>query len=312
MPYLPANNSNPFKQSALLWRVELSLPFKAVGIFAEQLGECASSVSCFEEQASPHFESQPEDIWKLQLYCEQHPDSAELLRRIALLSASLNIFPPALTIAVVADTDWVSQVQDNFPPLYAGRYFVHGSHYKDIIPHTSYPLHIDAGRAFGTGEHETTYSCLQAIDKLAKKRHFSHMLDMGCGSGILAIAMAKTWKKPVVAVDIDTQSVQVTHNNARINRCSAFITAGLSNGYRSRLVRCNTPYDLIASNILAKPLVAFAPDLAKHLAPGGIAILSGLLTYQEQKVLAAHRMQGLRLVERIERNSWSTLILEHA
>lgn len=309
MPQLPANNSNPFKQGSAVWLVELCVPFAVMEVFAEGLAHFASSVSCFEDQVSAHFESQPDDIWKLHLYCEKKPDKEAIAQHIALLSASIAVQPPSFTLEILPDNDWVSRVQENFPPLHMSRYFVHGSHYQGKIPCGAYRLEIDAGRAFGTGEHETTSSCLQAIGWLAKRRHFSHMLDMGCGSGILALAMAKTWKNPVVAVDIDEQAVKISRENARINQVSSLISAGVSNGYNSRLVMHAAPYELIASNILAKPLVAFAPDLARNLAPNGVAILSGLLGYQERKVLSAHLQQGLRLIKRIKYNSWSTLLI---
>lgn len=306
---LSANNTNPFKQGSAVWVVELSVPFSVVEIFSEYLGNFASSVSCFEEQVSIYFESQPTDIWKIQLYYENKPDQETIASQISLVAASIKLPVPTFSLTLLPDNDWVSRVQENFPPLSVGRYFVHGSHYTDAIPFGSYRLQIDAGRAFGTGEHETTSSCLQAIDELAKQRRFTRMLDMGCGSGILALAMAKTWKKPVVAVDIDEQAVKITQENARINQLSSLIIAGASDGYNSRLVTQNMPYELIVSNILAKPLVAFAPDLARNLAPNGVAILSGLLKYQERKVLSAHLQQGLRLVKRIEKNSWSTLVV---
>lgn len=310
MPQLAANNANPFKQSPKVWLLELSVPFAFLEFFAEDLGQFSSSVSCFEEQTGELFESQPDDIWKIQCYCEEKPDEKILTQHIALIAASLELPFPPFELNPLPDHDWVSQVQQNFPPLHTGRYFVYGSHYNDRIPHSAHRLQIDAGRAFGTGEHETTSSCLRALDWLAKKRRFHRMLDMGCGSGILAIAMAKTWKGSVVAVDIDEQAIHITRENAKINQVSQFVASGVSNGYRSQLVTGQQPYDLIVSNILAKPLVAFSPMLAANLAPNGIAILSGLLRYQERRVLSAHLQQGLHLVKRIEYNSWSTLIIQ--
>lgn len=306
----PANHLNPFKQSSAVWVVELNVPFAVVEQFIDHLSAFADSVSCFEEIASASFESRPTDIWKLQLYAQQKPDETVLKEQVALLAASVSIPLPAVSLHNLPDHDWVSQVQENFPPLHIGRYFIHGSHYKGTLPHASYALEIDAGRAFGTGEHETTSACLEAITWLAKRRRFHHVLDMGCGSGILAIAMAATWRSHVTAVDIDEQAVHITYKNAALNRVLAFMQSGCSNGYHSRLVKLQAPYDLIVSNILAKPLVAFAPDLARNLEADGFAVLSGLLKYQEPKVLAAHVAQGLKLVKRIERNSWSTLILQ--
>jgi ribosomal protein L11 methyltransferase len=303
------NKANPFKQSAAVWLVEIILPFKYVEIFADSLEDLASSVAFFETEDGKHIEPKPDDLWKLTLYCEEKPDNAEIDTRLRVLSTSLTLSPPAFTVSMMPDKDWVSEVQQNFPPLHTGRFFIHGQHYLGAIPLSTIPLKIDAGRAFGTGEHETTSSCLKAIEWLAKRYRFRHMLDMGCGSGILAIAMTKTWNAPVIAVDIDEQAIITTKENAAINRVASAITASVSDGYKSSLVKNNAPYDLIISNILARPLARFAPYLKRNLAPQGIVVLSGLLASQERMVLSAHRSQGLRLIKRIRYNSWNTLIL---
>jgi ribosomal protein L11 methyltransferase len=205
--------------------------------------------------------------------------------------------------------DWVSEVERGFPPLNIGRFYVHGSHIKDQVPCGKIGLEINAGIAFGSGEHSTTSGCLLALGILAKKRNFLRPLDVGCGSGILALAMAKLWRVPVAGTDIDPVSVAVSIENARKNHVHGLTRFAVSDGYGAGLVRQHGPYDLITANILARPLVDMAPDLAKNLAIGGIAVLSGLLVRQERMVLSAHRAQGLRLISRINKNGWSTLIL---
>jgi ribosomal protein L11 methyltransferase len=169
---------------------------------------------------------------------------------------------------------------------------------------------VDAGAAFGSGEHGTTHCCLEALDWLSKKRNFRKILDMGCGSGILAIAAAKLWKTEVIAVDIDPVAVRVTVDNVQINRETTRVSAAVSDGYAGDKVKKGGPYELIVSNILARPLIAFAPDLARNLMPEGYAVLSGLLTSQESQVLSAHVMQGLKLEKRFVNKEWCTLVLK--
>ena len=164
--------------------------------------------------------------------------------------------------------------------------------------------------AFGTGRHESTFGCLLALTQLAQRRRFYNTLDMGCGSGILAMAMAHLWHCPVLAVDNDADSVRVAAENARENRVGEWIEAHCGDGYKSHLVARRGPYDLIVANILAEPLCAMATDLKRHLAPGGYVILAGLLTRQQRQVVARHRGQGMRLVKRLHFGEWTTLVLQ--
>jgi ribosomal protein L11 methyltransferase len=149
-----------------------------------------------------------------------------------------------------------------------------------------------------------------ALDGIARRRTPRRLLDMGCGSGILAIAMAKTWRRPVLAVDIDTEAVRVTRLNARRNGVGGFVRAWAGAGFAAPPLRRQSRFDLIAANILAGPLVSMAPALSRALAPGGAAVLSGLLAHQEAEVTAAYRAQGLVLSRRIRIDSWVTLILK--
>lgn len=307
-----ANLSNPFRQSSTTWVVELTLPFNIVAIFAEQLESDVLSAAYFEKETGPFFESRPEDKWVLQLFCQEKPDYDQWYNRIAALAAAFQLPLPSFTISLLPDTDWVAKVQEHFPAFRVGAYFIHGSHYNETIPPYGHELCIDAGRAFGTGEHETTSGCLKAMADLARSHNFTSLLDMGCGSGILAIAMAKTWKKKVLAVDIDKQAVLTARRNVLINQVKEYVQVEVSNGYLSRHVARHKPYDLIVANILAKPLVSFSAELKAHLAKKGIVILSGLLAYQEPAVLAAHRRQGLTLIRRYAINGWNTLLLKHS
>jgi ribosomal protein L11 methyltransferase len=217
--------------------------------------------------------------------------------------------PPKPVLEKLPPRDWVRENQESFPPRRIGRYFIHGSHHREGVPAGATGLLIDAATAFGTGEHASTEGCLRALDRLARGRRFRRILDMGTGTGILAIAAAKTFAREVLATDIDPGSVRVARENARRNGVARRVSTCWSPGYRSRRVRAGRPYDLVLANILARPLGLMARDLRCALALGGIAVLAGLIDWQESYVLAAHRAQRLRLVQRIAVDGWRTLIL---
>lgn len=211
----------------------------------------------------------------------------------------------------LADIDWVAQVQKDFQPFRLGRFYVHGSHACESIPANSLPLLIDAVSAFGTGEHATTAGCLKALVILRKKiAHAPRVLDMGCGTAILAIGAAKLWPAAWVdACDNDATAVEVSAHNLHANRVHKQSRAWVSDGYKPARVRNAGPHDIVVANILAKPLMKMARQAAQQKKPGGYVILSGLLHSQERMVLAAHKAQGLQLVRRIRRGNWSVLIL---
>jgi len=241
------------------------------------------------------FESAPGGSWLVEGFCDAVPERAAL--------------PPGSRVERLPPRDWVRENQESFPPRRVGRYFIYGSHHRGGAPAGTTGLLIDAATAFGTGEHATTAGCLRILDALARRRRFRHVLDMGTGTGILAIAAAKTWTRPVLAVDIDHGSVRVARTNFRRNGVSLRARAEWSHGYRSRHVTAGRPYDLVLANILARPLAAMARDLSAALAPGGVAILSGLIEWQVPFVLAAHRLQGLSLARRLVIDGWATLEL---
>ncbi len=270
----------------------------------ESLGDGALAVSSFEIA-----EDQPE--WCVDILTDTMPVNTRIEAQLALLSGMTGAATPRFEISEMAAMDWVSKVERSFPPLNIGRFYVRGSHVKEEAPHGRIPLIVNAGAAFGSGEHATTSGCLLALCHIAKRRRFRKPLDMGCGSGILAMAMARLWHVPVTSADIDPVSVAVTRDNARMNRLHRLIQSEAGDGYHATLVRRNAPYDIIVANILARPLVKMAPMLAKNLTDNGIAILSGLLASQERMVISAHRMQGLKLYARIHRNGWSALIFRH-
>lgn len=295
--------SNPFAQSPHYWNVHFTVPAAAAGTAEEAFNDIALSVSGFETDEANH-------IWTFDILCAQKPDMEDFSRRLMLLASLHHVPMPEISLQKVEQQDWLALVARDFPPLIIERFYVHGSHVAERAPAGSIDIQVEAGAAFGSGEHGTTSCCLKALAWLAKQRSFNHILDMGCGSGILAIAAAKLWKTNVLAVDIDPVAVQVTQENAAINKVSQQVKAAVSDGYKSDVIKRCSRFDLIISNILARPLVAFAPDLAFNLAPGGYAVLSGLLTSQEKMVLSAHTMQGLRLRKRFVGGEWCTLVLQ--
>jgi ribosomal protein L11 methyltransferase len=296
-------HSNPFAQSPQYWKVNFHIPSAAVTTAEDSFGDMTLAVSSFVAD-------EDKGIWLMELLCGESPDMEEVKRRLMVISALHDVPMPDMVMEKIAQTDWLAQVARNFPPLSIGRFYVHGSHVEEAPPVGSIAIQVDAGAAFGSGEHGTTRCCLEAMDWLAKKRSFSRILDMGCGSGILAIAAAKLWKNDVLAADIDPVAVRVTQQNATVNREQTRVTGVVSDGYSSERIKRGAPYDLIIANILARPLIAFAPDLAKNLADDGVAVLSGLLTSQETQVAAAHKMQGLKLDKRFTHEGWCTLVLK--
>ncbi|MGE3295638.1 MAG: 50S ribosomal protein L11 methyltransferase, partial [Geminicoccaceae bacterium] len=186
---------------------------------------------------------------------------------------------------------------------------VHGSHARDAVPPGAVAIEIDAGLAFGSGEHATTQACLASLDRLARRRRFRRVLDVGCGSGVLAIAAAKCWPARVLAVDNDPIAVRVARENVALNGVAEHVRVELGEGYGHPFVRRLRPFDLVLANILADPLIELAPTLARHLAPAGHAVLSGLLDRQAEAVIAAHRREGLELVDRADQGPWAALVL---
>lgn len=285
-----------------LWRVVVTV-LDAAGAAAatDAFGELGA-VSAFEEKAG--------GAWRVEGLSAEAPDRGAIVARLALAWLGLAGAPPEPRWDRLPPTDWLGLNQAGFPPIAVGRYFIHGSHHQGQVPPGRIGLLIDAATAFGTGEHATTRGCLLALGAVAGAGGKPHrILDMGTGTGVLAFAAAKTWHRRVQARDIDPEAVRVARHNARRNGVAELVTVRHSAGYRERLLAHAAPYDLVLANILARPLKHMACDLARVLAPGGVAILSGLLVWQERDVLAAHRLMGLRLRQQIVIDGWSTLVV---
>jgi ribosomal protein L11 methyltransferase len=215
-----------------------------------------------------------------------------------------------IQVGVVPDQDWVKLSHEGLPPVRAGRFFVYGAHDRGAVPHGVIALRIEAGMAFGTGHHESTALCLALISDLGKRRRFRRVLDLGCGTGVLAIGMARCWRIPIAAADVDPVAVAVARQNALSNGVAPLVRAVTADGPAHAAVANRAPYDLIVANILAGPLTRLAPQIACALAPGGMLILSGLLQWQENLVLGFYRPHGLVLRTRMRDGPWAALLLE--
>ncbi|MBV9045204.1 MAG: 50S ribosomal protein L11 methyltransferase [Alphaproteobacteria bacterium] len=268
--------------------------------------ELAGDVSAVLELAPPapvavliHEEPFKPDATVEALYAE--PPDAALLSSIA---------GHPITVEPLPDQDWIRLSQEGLPPVRAGRFFVYGAHDAGEVPHGVIPMRIEAGLAFGTGHHETTALCLAALSDLARRRAFGNVLDLGCGTGLLAIGAAKLWRKSVVASDIDPVAVEVTRENAAANGVAPLIRAVTADGLTNPALAAGAPYDLIIANILAGPLTQLAPSIVRALGRGGMLILSGLLTWQEQLVISFYTPHGMILRGRRRDGPWSALVLE--
>lgn len=247
------------------------------------------------------------DIWEASVY--MMADDEEMVRE--RVAAALAEPFPDLTISreIIPDVDWIAKSLEGLKPVRAGRFIVHGSHDRDKVRENDVAIEIDAGQAFGTGHHGTTAGCLEVIDKVLRARTVRNALDLGTGSGVLAIAVRKVRKIPVLATDIDPVAVGVARENVRRNGIANGIRVETAPGFHSPAFREDGPFDLIIANILARPLMKMAPELGHHLAPGGSVILSGILAAQRWKVIAAYNGAGMRHLSTIWRNGWVTMHL---
>lgn len=289
-----------------IWQATVKLGNTAVEPFADFLDRDAVGISVFESKD----DATGEVGWLITALYKSKPDENAIGTGVALIAAAAGVAEPQVDIAPLPPSDWLADAYAGFPARHIGRFFVHGSH---IAPAAggALSLLIDAATAFGSGEHATTEGCLLAMSDLARRApKVTRVLDMGTGSGILSVGMAKLFPKArIAAVDIDAESARVAAANAALNGVAGRVRAVQGNGYHSPLAARGPRFDVIIANILARPLIGMAPHLARRLKPGGIAILSGLLSRQERAVLGAHKAVGLRLVGRKPIGEWTTLIL---
>lgn len=238
-------------------------------------------------------------LWEVALYFETAAEAEAALAIEGLQDGR---------VAAVPERDWVRQSLDGLSPVAAGRFFLHGAHDRSRRRSGGISFEIDAGTAFGTGHHGTTEGCLLALDRLLKRRRPLAVLDLGCGTGVLAIAAARATGRAVLATDIDAEAVRVTRANAGLNGVGPLVRSLAATGLSHPQIAASAPFDLIFANILARPLVALATGLAAALAPGGTLILSGITLDQIRWITATYRSRGLILDGQIRRGEWGTLI----
>jgi ribosomal protein L11 methyltransferase len=243
--------------------------------------------------------------WSLDAFCTDETLANETAGII-----SREISGARVSVQKLDDKDWVAESLAGLPAVHAGRFIVAGAHELAKAGPGKIPVWIEAGPAFGTGHHGTTKGCLQALDLELKRRRPERVLDIGTGSGVLAIAAVKAGASFALGTDLDAESIRIARENAKNNRAGRRLKLLHASGAGNHAIRAGAPYDLVLANILAKPLVGLAPEIARLVKPGGRVILSGLLTHQESQVKAAYSGQGLHLVGRRRLNGWSTLTYE--
>lgn len=250
------------------------------------------------------------DIWQASIYLMADEEETIRARFQELLTGEF----AGLEIEreVIPDIDWIAKSLEGLTPVRAGRFLVHGSHDRDKAKVNDLNIEIEAGQAFGTGHHGTTAGCLEMIEEVLRSRNIRNALDLGTGSGVLAIAVAKMRAIPVLATDIDPIATKVARENARLNRVTRRVSFETAPGFHSTAFRKHGPFDLIIANILARPLMRMAPQLVQHLNYDGTVILSGILASQRWKVLSAYNGAGLSHIRTIWRNGWVTIVLRKA
>ena len=283
------------------WTLALEVPKAAADIFDRALAPISVATSAFEIEGS--------DLWRIEAFAVERPDENAVVGAVALAAELAGIDEPEVHVFPLPAIDWVAENQKSFVPIAAGRFFIHPTHYDGRIPWGVTRLAVDAGPAFGTGSHGSTMGCLLAIDHLSHHPPRGPTLDLGCGTGILAMAIARRWRRSVLAADIDPDAVATARINARLNGLEHLVRAVGGNGPAHGVVRRNGPYGLIIANILARPLIVMAQDIKRALIPGGTLILSGFTANQENAVRAAYPRRDYHLARKEDSDGWTTFVL---
>lgn len=269
--------------------------------FLEILEPYSIAISCFEDEHDP-------TQWIIESLMEER---IWIDHQVTLK----NVLPFPLKTAIVPEKNWTLENARAFPPFRVGCFYIHGTHIQEPIPEDLTPITIDAATAFGSGEHATTRGCLLLLHHLKEERLLSQvipvsLLDMGTGSGILAIAMAKLFHQPVLALDNDPESIRVTQLNGQLNKVSDYIVPDVSEGFQNPRIKLYKPFDLIMANILCCPLLEMAKNMGHYIKPEGFIILSGLLVTQAPKIIETYGQEGFCLLKTSDTQEWSSLLLQ--
>jgi ribosomal protein L11 methyltransferase len=252
----------------------------------------------------------PDAPWIAESLYKEEPDIGELTLSLHILAASKNHAPYTVEIRKLPAKGWVEANQASFTPIRAGRFVLHGRKDKAALPSHLHGIEMEASAAFGTGEHPTTYGCLMALQQIPRLKRHQYAADIGTGSGVLALALARLGQGRVVATDLDAESVAVAVHNVHHNGARSVVRVVKATGFQSRILRQKKPYALIVANIFANPLASLAPAMRRHIQPGGRVVLAGFLHRQVPLVLRAYEKQRFRLIRRLRYGEWSILILQ--
>jgi ribosomal protein L11 methyltransferase len=274
---------------------------RVVDLLNESLEEGQAAVAAFERA---------DGRWSISVHFADSPDETAI-RELVSLAAGAAV-AQAVTFDTVETKDWVKASLEDLVPVAASRFVVHGRHDRARIPANRLGIEIEAALAFGTGHHGTTQGCLLLLGEVLRAYQPRRVLDLGTGTGVLAIAAAKALRKRVLASDIDPVSVKVARDNARLNGVGNLVQAVCASGFSAPQFSARAPFDLVLANILANPLRQMATPLAAHLAPSALVILSGLLPYQARGVIASYRGRGLILRRHLQIAGWSSLLMQRA
>jgi ribosomal protein L11 methyltransferase len=266
--------------------------------------------SFFEGQAAIAASEGPDGRWDITVHFAEAPDQSRVRELVGL--AAGNEVARDITFDTVKARDWIKATLEEFVPVHAGRFIVHGRHDRLKIPPNNLGIEIEAALAFGTGHHGTTRGCLLLLDSVLRAHRPRRVLDLGTGTGVLAIAAAKASRIKLLASDIDPLSVRVARDNAGLNGTGNLVQTIRATGFSAAEFARRGPFDLVLANILANPLRQMATPMAKHLAPSALVILSGLLPPQAQGVIAAYRARGLVLLRHLQIEGWSSLLMRYS
>jgi ribosomal protein L11 methyltransferase len=283
----------------MLWVISVQAPHSVAHSISEALDTFSFSTSLFEDE-------QDQNIWHVKVLTDSKPVLDELEQLIHTICAAV----PTIKIEEVPEKDWIAENQRSFEPRTIGQFYVHDTYHQDDLPHDKIGLQIDASTAFGTGHHGTTQGCLEALQTLHQDGYkFKNVIDIGTGTGILAIGCAKLFEIRVLATDNDPEAIHKAEENIQLNDCQSQVKLFIADGLTDPVIISQQSFDLVIANILANTLIDLAPHIADGTCPGSVLILSGLLQAQAENVASVYLTYGFTLKQMILHDEWMTLVL---